>query len=151
MNNKHHFSVLLVSRPAGRLLHIDSADRRVCFIYYNKNSFILASHGVFLRHLTFKYSQNCVRHGCGYDGKLSELRKDGSRKEKSNISSFIVRGYPQVPVGWALRARHRTHVDNPREGGTCISVWVVKLTVIRFICWQSCHFLLDKWGNKMSG
>ncbi len=89
---------------------------RECFMYYNKNSFISSSHGVFLKHLTFKYSQNCVHRGCGYGGKLSGLRKSGSRKEKSSISSFIVRGYPQVSAGWALMARHRPHVDNPREG-----------------------------------
>ena len=69
---------------------------RECFMYYNKNSSISSSHGVFLKHLTFKYSQNCVRRGCGYGGKLFELRKEESRKEKSSISSFIVRGYPQV-------------------------------------------------------
>jgi hypothetical protein len=55
-----------------------------------------------LKHLAFKYSQNCVYRGGEYGGKLSELRKDGSRKEKSTISSFIVRGYPQVSAGGGL-------------------------------------------------
>ncbi|KKM69787.1 hypothetical protein LCGC14_1447230 [marine sediment metagenome] len=69
---------------------------RECFMYYNKNSSISSSRGVFLKHLTFKYSQNCVHRGCGYGGKLFELRKEEARKEKSSISSSIVRGYPQV-------------------------------------------------------
>jgi hypothetical protein len=75
---------------------------RECFMYYNKHSFITASHGVFLKHQAFKCSQNCVHRGCGYGDKLSELRKEETRKEKSSISSFIVRGYPQVSAGWAL-------------------------------------------------
>ncbi len=92
---------------------------RECFMYYNKNSFITASHGVFLKHLTFKYSQKCVHRGGGCGGKLSELRKDVSRKEKSSISSFIVRGYPQVTacggLGPATGPMWITH-----ERGTCI-------------------------------
>jgi len=48
-------------------------------MYYNKNSFISASHGVFLRHLAFKkeYPLNWDIRGCGYVKNLSELRKYG--------------------------------------------------------------------------
>ena len=65
-------------------------------MYYNKNSFITASHGIFLRHLAIRHPVNWDIRGCGYGGKLFELRKEEARKEKSSISSFIVRGYPQV-------------------------------------------------------
>lgn len=103
-------------------------------MYYNKNSFIAVSHGIFLRswHITYPL-KNCDLRSWGYVKNLSELRKEGARKEKSNISSFIVRGYPQVPAGWALWARHRSHVDNPREWDMYQHL-VGKLAVISFIC-----------------
>jgi hypothetical protein len=76
----HHFTVFSHqdSRegPLASILLIE----RVCVMNLNKTSFISASQRVFLRHLVFKHSQNCVHRGCGYDGKLSELRKEGSRK-----------------------------------------------------------------------
>ena len=104
--------------PLASILSIE----RVCVMILNKTSFISASHVVFLIHLAYKHSQNCVHRGCGYCGKLSELRKEGSRKEKSNISSFIVRGYPQVSAGWALGPTNGpmwiTH-----ERATYITVW----------------------------
>jgi hypothetical protein len=89
-------------------------------MYYNKNSFISVSHCVFLRCLAIRHPVNWDIRGCGYGGKLSELRKEEARKEKSSISSFIVRGYPQVSAGWALGPTTGpmwiTH-----EKGTCIS------------------------------
>ncbi len=95
---------------------------RVCAMILNKTSFISASQRVFLRHMVFKHPQNCVHRSCGYGGKLSELRKEGSRKEKSNTSSFIVRGYPQVSAGGGLGPATRpmwiTH-----ERATYIIVW----------------------------
>ncbi len=84
---------------------------RECFMYYNKNSFITASQCVFLRHLAIRHPVNWDIRGCGYGGKLFELRKGEARKEKSNISSFIVRGYPQVSAGWAL-------------GPTTVPMWI---------------------------
>ena len=93
---------------------------RECFMYYNKNSFISSSHGVFLRHLAIRHPVNWDIRGCGYGGKLFELRKEESRKEKSSISSFIVRGYPQVSacggLGPATGPMWITH-----ERLTCIS------------------------------
>ncbi len=71
-------------------------------MYYNKNILISASQRILLGHKVFKHPENYVHRGYGYGMKLSELRKEGTRKEKSNISSFIVRGYPQVSAGWAL-------------------------------------------------
>ncbi len=67
-----------------------------------------------MRHLLLKDPQNSVHRGDGYGGKLSELRKEELRKEKSSISSVIVRGYPQVTAGRVL-GHHQSHVDNPRE------------------------------------
>lgn len=103
-------------------------------MYYNKNSFIAVSHSIFLQpwHITVP-PKNWDRRGGGYVKNLSELRKEGARKEKSSISSFIVRGYPQVPAGWALWARHRSHVDNPREWDM-YQRRVCELVVISFIC-----------------
>lgn len=130
--NKHCFT-FLASGPEERLLHVNSTDRRVCCMYYNKNSFIAVSHGIFLRLGILMYPLNRDLHGWGYVKNLSELRKEGVRKEKSSISSFIVRGYPQVPAGWALWARHRSHVDNPREWDM-YQYRVGKLAVTSFIC-----------------
>ncbi len=104
--------------PLASILSIE----RVCVMILNKTSFISASHGVFLMHLAYKHSQNCVYRGCGYGGKLSELRKEGLRKEKSSISSFIVRGYPLVSacggLGTATRPLWITH-----EMAKYITVW----------------------------
>lgn len=89
-------------------------------MYYNKNSFTLASHDVFLSYLVSKYPSNWDIRGCEFGRKLSELRKEEVRKEKSSISSFIVRGYPQVSacggLGPATGPMWITH-----ERGTCIS------------------------------
>jgi len=63
-------------------------------MYYNKNSFISASHGVYLRPWHIKYPLNWDLRSCGYVKNLSELRKEEARKEKSSISSFIVKGLP---------------------------------------------------------
>ena len=116
MNNKHHFSVLLASRPAGRLLHINSADRRVCFMYYNKTSFILASHCIFLRHLAFNVlpilcsSQLCV---CW---ETFRAKKGGNKKRKKQLFKLYRQGLPTSVRLRGFRPRHRPHVDNPREG-----------------------------------
>jgi len=76
----HHFIVFSHQEsredPLASILSIE----RVCVMNLNKTSFISASQRVFLRHLVFKHSQNCVHCGCGYGGILSELRKEGSRK-----------------------------------------------------------------------
>jgi hypothetical protein len=107
--------------PLASILSIE----RVCVMILNKTSFISASQRILLGHMVFKHSQNCVHRGYGYGGKLSELRKEGSRKEKGNISSFIVKGCPQVSTGWALGPTTGpmwiTH-----ERATDIPVWNLK-------------------------
>ena len=121
----HHFTDFshqdLREGPLASILSIE----RVCVMILNKTSFISASQRILLGHMVFKHSQNYVHRGYGYGRKLSELRKEGSRKEKSNISSFIVRGYPQVSAGWALGPTTGpmwiTH-----ERATDIHVWNLK-------------------------
>ena len=100
---EHHFTVFSHQDSREGPLAPIMLIERVCAMILNKTSFISASQRVFLRHMVFKHPQNCVHRSCGYGGKLSELRKEGSRKEKRTfqvLSSGVTHKCP--PAGfWA--------------------------------------------------
>ena len=87
-------------------------------MYHNKNSFISASQCVFLRRLVFKkeYPQDRVLRGCGYVKNLSELRKEEAQETKNKHYKLYRQGLPTSARRRGFRPRHRSHVDNPREG-----------------------------------
>jgi len=84
-------------------------------MYYNKNSFITASHGVFLRHLVINVLPKlCSPRLCVW-WETFRAKKEGGKKRKKQHFKLYRQGLPTSVRRLGFRAHHRTHVDNPRE------------------------------------